>query len=163
MVKGKSVEHTTKHTYTLPYITIHWYTYRTQLYTTMDITTVTYTYTLHAYLYTAKHNYTLPYIQSLPQMIIKCHIHTSIYTLPHIPMHCHIIYMQSSDIVNVRMRELRHWPSIAGMSPQSHCGDEDGPIGLSSWHHYIHIWYIYIYIYIYMKIHTSIAIPIYRY
>ena len=31
------------------------------------------------------------------------------------------------------MRELRHWPSIAGMSPQSHCGDEeDGCIGLSS-------------------------------
>ena len=28
---------------------------------------------------------------------------------------------------------LRHWPSIAGMSPQSHCGDEeDGRIGLSS-------------------------------
>ena len=27
----------------------------------------------------------------------------------------------------------RHWPSIAGMSPQSHCGDEeDGRIGLSS-------------------------------
>ena len=26
-----------------------------------------------------------------------------------------------------------HWPSIAGMSPQSHCGDEeDGRIGLSS-------------------------------
>ena len=24
------------------------------------------------------------------------------------------------------------WPSIAGMSPQSHCGDEDGHIGLSS-------------------------------
>ena len=29
--------------------------------------------------------------------------------------------------------KLRHWPSIAGMSPQSHCGDEeDGRIGLSS-------------------------------
>ena len=28
---------------------------------------------------------------------------------------------------------FRHWPSIAGMSPQSHCGDEeDGRIGLSS-------------------------------
>ena len=29
--------------------------------------------------------------------------------------------------------ELRHWPSIAGMLPQNHCGDEeDGRIGLSS-------------------------------
>ena len=35
------------------------------------------------------------------------------------------------------MRELRHWPSIAGMSPQSHCGDEeDVRIALSSWLHY---------------------------
>ena len=23
------------------------------------------------------------------------------------------------------MHELRHWPSIAGMLPQSHCGDEE--------------------------------------
>ena len=31
------------------------------------------------------------------------------------------------------MRELRHWPSIAGMSSQSHCGDEDdGRSGLLS-------------------------------
>ena len=31
------------------------------------------------------------------------------------------------------MRELRHWPSTAGISPQSHCGDEeDGGFGLSS-------------------------------
>ena len=41
------------------------------------------------------------------------------------------------------MRELRHWPSIAGVLPQSHCGDEDGCIGLSSWLHYICM-YIYI-------------------
>ena len=27
---------------------------------------------------------------------------------------------------------LRHWPSIANMSPQSHCGGEDGRTGLSS-------------------------------
>ena len=34
---------------------------------------------------------------------------------------------------SLTMRELRHWPSIAGMSPQSHCGDEeDGCIELSS-------------------------------
>ena len=33
------------------------------------------------------------------------------------------------------MRELCQWPSVAGMSPQSHCGDEeDGHIGLSSFH-----------------------------
>ena len=37
------------------------------------------------------------------------------------------------------MRELRHWPSIAGMLPQSHCGDEeDGRIGFSSWLYYIY-------------------------
>ena len=36
-------------------------------------------------------------------------------------------------VLTPTMRELRHWPSIAGMSPQSHCGDEeDGRIGLSS-------------------------------
>ena len=35
------------------------------------------------------------------------------------------------------MRELRHWPSITGVLPQSHCGDDDGCIGLSSLLHYI--------------------------
>ena len=36
-------------------------------------------------------------------------------------------------VLTLTMHELRHWPSIAGMSPQSHCGDEeDGRIGLSS-------------------------------
>ena len=35
--------------------------------------------------------------------------------------------------LTLAMRELRHWSSIAGMLPQSHCGDEeDGRIGLSS-------------------------------
>ena len=39
-------------------------------------------------------------------------------------------------VLTLTMHELHHWPSIAGMSPQSHCGDEeDGPIGLSSWLH----------------------------
>ena len=43
-------------------------------------------------------------------------------------------------VLTLKMRELRHWPSIAGMSPQSHCGDEeDGRIGLSSWRHYIYV------------------------
>ena len=36
-------------------------------------------------------------------------------------------------VLTIKMRELCHWLSIAGMSPQSHCGDkEDGRIGLSS-------------------------------
>ena len=36
-------------------------------------------------------------------------------------------------VLILTMRELRHWLSIAGMSPQGHCGDEeDGRIGLSS-------------------------------
>ena len=36
-------------------------------------------------------------------------------------------------VLTLTMRELCHWPSIAGMPPQSHCGDEeDGRIGLSS-------------------------------
>ena len=36
-------------------------------------------------------------------------------------------------VLTLTMRELCHWPSIAGMSSQSHCGDEeDGRIGLSS-------------------------------
>ena len=35
--------------------------------------------------------------------------------------------------LTLTMRELRHWSSIVGMSPQSHCGDEeDGCIGFSS-------------------------------
>ena len=41
-------------------------------------------------------------------------------------------------VLTLTMRELRHWPSIAGMLLQSHCGDEEyGRIGLSSWLHYI--------------------------
>ena len=35
-------------------------------------------------------------------------------------------------VLTLTMRKLRHWQSIAGMPPQSHCGDEDGRIGLSS-------------------------------
>ena len=52
-------------------------------------------------------------------------------------------------VLTVTMHELRHWPSIADMSPQSHCGDEDGRTGLSSCRHYIYIHYKYMYIYIY--------------
>ena len=41
-------------------------------------------------------------------------------------------------VLTLTMRELRQWPAIVGMSPQSHCGDEeDGRIGLSSSRHYI--------------------------
>ena len=28
-------------------------------------------------------------------------------------------------VPTLTMRELCHWPSIAGMSPQNHCGDEE--------------------------------------
>ena len=36
-------------------------------------------------------------------------------------------------VLTLTMRELLHWPSLASMSPQSHCGDEeDGRIRLSS-------------------------------
>ena len=28
-------------------------------------------------------------------------------------------------VLTLTMRELRHWLSKAGMSPQSHCGDEE--------------------------------------
>ena len=52
-------------------------------------------------------------------------------------------------VLTLTMRELRHWLSIAGMSPQSHCGDEDGRIGcLHDFTTYTHT-YIHIYIYIY--------------
>ena len=40
-------------------------------------------------------------------------------------------------VLTLTMHELRHWPFIAGMSPQSHCGNRDGCIGLSSWFHYM--------------------------
>ena len=44
------------------------------------------------------------------------------------------------------MHELRHWPSIAGISPQSHYGDaEDGRIGALDCLHDVTI-YIYIYV-----------------
>ena len=34
-------------------------------------------------------------------------------------------------VLTLTMHVLRQWPSIAGMLPQSHCGDEeDGRIGL---------------------------------
>ena len=39
-------------------------------------------------------------------------------------------------LLTLTMYELRQWPSIAGMSPQNHCGDEeDGCIGLSLGRH----------------------------
>ena len=43
------------------------------------------------------------------------------------------VSVRAQEVLTLTMRELRHWPSIAGMSPQSHCGDEeDGCIKLSS-------------------------------
>ena len=46
----------------------------------------------------------------------------------------YIIYIYIGILVlTLTMRELHHWPSIAGKLPQSHCGDEeDGCTGLSS-------------------------------
>ena len=90
------------------------------------------------------------------------------------------------------MRELFHWLSIAGMSPQSHCGDEkDGTLDClinmyvyiyiyiyiytffysyfqksfsDEYHIYIHIYtYTYTYIYIYIFIYIFIYIYIYIY
>ena len=44
-----------------------------------------------------------------------------------------IVSVRAQEVLTLTMRELRHWPSIAGMSPQSHCVDEeDGCIELSS-------------------------------
>ena len=41
------------------------------------------------------------------------------------------VLFDSLLVLTLTMRELRHWPSIVGMSLQSHCGDEeDGCIGL---------------------------------
>ena len=80
-------------------------------------------------------------------MCIDVYIHILymyIYIFRLLPLSIHVniyIYIQN-----------RHWPSIAGMSTQSHRGDEeDGRIGLSSRRHYIYIYIIYIYIYIYQK------------
>ena len=35
-------------------------------------------------------------------------------------------------VLTLTMHELCHWLSIAGMTPQSYFGDEDGCTGLSS-------------------------------
>ena len=59
-------------------------------------------------------------------------------------------------VLTLTMRQLRHWPSIAGMLPQSHWDDvEDGRIGLSSWRHYV---YIYICIYTYIPFLTKLKV-----
>ena len=43
------------------------------------------------------------------------------------------VLVEHSVESNSNNRELHHWPSIASMSPQSHCGDEeDGRNRLSS-------------------------------
>ena len=47
--------------------------------------------------------------------------------------------MKTMLVLPLTMRELCHWPSIADMSPQSHCGDEeDGRIGLLIEHSVCH-------------------------
>ena len=42
-------------------------------------------------------------------------------------------FLSNLLILTLEMGELCHWPSIVGMLPHSHCGDEeDRSIGLSS-------------------------------
>ena len=64
----------------------------------------------------------------------------------------------SSSCHNAFGRPLRHWPSKAGMLPQSHCGDEeDRPL----WTVFMILLclykniYVYIYIYIYIYIYKT--------
>ena len=65
-------------------------------------------------------------------VVTPMYIYLSIYT------YTNVFIFSTLLVLTLTMRELRHWPSIAGMSPQSHCGDvEDGRIGFSSWLHYI--------------------------
>ena len=46
-------------------------------------------------------------------------------------IYIYIYLVEDSVGSTLTMRELGHWPSIAGMSPQSHSGDEeDGRVGL---------------------------------
>ena len=53
--------------------------------------------------------------------------HLSIYLSRYLSIYIHILY------IYIYICELCHWPFIASMSPQSHCGgEEDGRIGLSS-------------------------------
>ena len=49
------------------------------------------------------------------------------------PPHHHNDFVGTCRLWRASDGELCHWQSIAGMSPQSHCGDEEGGrIGLSS-------------------------------
>ena len=49
------------------------------------------------------------------------------------PPHHHNGFVATCRLWTASGRVTGHWPSIADMSPQSHCGDEeDGRIGLSS-------------------------------
>ena len=64
-------------------------------------------------------------------------------------------------VLTLTMRELRLWPSIAGMSPQSQCGDKEDIYKCIYIYIYIYI-YLYIYIYIYIYICIYICIFIYK-
>ena len=55
---------------------------------------------------------------------IQIHIHTNTHTNTNTHSHSLYIYILAHMLI-LTMRELRQWPSIAGMSPQSHCGDEE--------------------------------------
>ena len=61
-----------------------------------------------------------------------CVCHEPISVLINIFMFLGNCLLGTQLVLALTMRKLRHWPSITYMSPQSHCGDEDGRIGLSS-------------------------------
>ena len=70
-------------------------------------------------------------------------------------------------VLTLAMRELRHWPSIAGMSPKSHCGDEEDEriivfMTLLYIYIYIYILYIiyiiYIYVCVCMRAHACVSV-----
>ena len=72
--------------------------------------------------------YTLSFV-----LVEHCVCHEPIFVLINIFMLLAWCLLSTLLVLTLTMRELRHRPSIARMSPQSHCGDdEDGRIGLSS-------------------------------
>ena len=53
-------------------------------------------------------------------------MYKDIYMYVNIYIYIYIyVYMYIYINIYIFIYELRHWLSIAGMSPQSHCGDED--------------------------------------
>ena len=67
-------------------------------------------------------------------MLVKHSVcHEPIFVLINVIMLLALCLLSILLVLTLIMRERRHWPFIAGMSPQSHSGDEeDGRIGLFS-------------------------------